>query len=427
MYLTSVFIQIFSTVRIFSRTKQPYSLNKAFYLFCLFFFGVAPILQFYSGASFFGARLLNEKDYFSTNLLIIAIMIAYEIFYMSFLRKSLSQKAIKSVDRYEIGELTSSQSFILVIISLISFSLVLYANNGSLLSMLIRGGDYKEENASSSSVLSLIIYQFCRPLSIICLFYYITSKSKNYLTIILLSILALATCSPLGMPRFAAAALYIPLLLLTIRAFSVRSNIFSLTFIMGLLVIFPFLNSFRFYSKYSSAKLGLDTEMFTTGNFDSYQNFALIVSQNLITWGRQLLGVFLFWVPRSLWPDKPVGSGVLLAEKNHFEFDNVSANYFAEGYINFGIPGIIIFTIILAYFTSRIDKLYWSNISNRKHNFSRVSYFVLIGMLFFILRGDLLSSFAYTISFILAIFAVFKAASFRRKRYKFRGPIIRQT
>ncbi|GAB3421222.1 hypothetical protein GCM10027516_18380 [Niabella aquatica] len=148
--------------------------------------------------------------------------------------------------------------------------------------------------------------------------------------------------------------------------------------------------------------------MFSTANFDSYQNFALIVSEDMITWGRQLLGVFLFWVPRSIWLNKPIGSGALLGEQLNFSWTNISANYFAEGYINFGYVGILLFVIILSAFNAKLDNMYWRYAVNINHNFFKIFYYVLLGMIFFILRGDLLSSFAFTIGYLIAIFIVFK-------------------
>ena len=183
---------------------------------------------------------------------------------------------------------------------------------------------------------------------------------------------------------------------------------FSLFFIGGLLIVFPFLNQFRHFSAGTSLKFGLNFDMFAEGHFDSYQNFALIVTENIITWGRQLLGVSLFWVPRTFWPTKPVGSGHYIAGELGMSYSNISANYFAEGYINFGFMGIILFVVFLAWYTSHMDNLYWTVILHKENNFFRVIYYIMLGMLFFIMRGDLLSSFAFTVGIILSILFTFK-------------------
>jgi hypothetical protein len=123
-----------------------------------------------------------------------------------------------------------------------------------------------------------------------------------------------------------------------------------------------------------------------------------------------------FWIPRSFWPTKPIGSGAFLAEEQGFFFTNVSCNYFAEGYINFGIIGIFIFIIVLSFVTAKLDKMYWTICVNSRNNYFNVIYCVLLGMIFFMLRGDLMSSFAYSIGFLFSIWLVYKVASFKIKR-----------
>jgi len=72
----------------------------------------------------------------------------------------------------------------------------------------------------------------------------------------------------------------------------------------------------------------------------------------------------------------------------------------AEGYINFGIIGILLFAFILSLISKITDNWY-------KYNDLRLffSLFVCFHMVF-MLRGDLMSSFAYLIGILLAIFFV---------------------
>lgn len=417
VFLTSIIIQLISINNIFSKEIQSYSLNKIFYLFSLFFFGIAPLLQFYNGASFFGARKITESEYYFMNILIIIILLLYQIFYNYFYKKNLKQKRINFVEKLQIDDkLNILQSILLILLSLFSFLLVYRANNSNILSMLFRGGDFKE-SVEMSSVTALIIFRVFQPIAMMCLLYYISSKSKNVIVYIALIILALITCSPLGMARFSVAAMYIPLILLILPLIR-KKNVFSIVFILGLLIVFPFLNNFRNFSG-SELTIGFDFEMFLQGHFDSYQNFAIIVSDNMVTWGRQLMGVILFWIPRSVWPNKPIGSGAFLADEQGFIFSNVSCNFFAEGYINFSFIGILLFIILLSFSTARLDKMYWTVSAKDKYNYFNVIYYVLIGMLFFMLRGDLMSSFAYTIGFLFSIWLVnkvVKIGSLRNKR-----------
>lgn len=408
VYLTSVVIQVFSLYYIFVKDKRPYSINKMVYIFSFFFYGIAPLIQFNERTSSYSVRLLREEEFFFMNCLILVILILYALFYSYFIKKGIKIKNIGQLRNFEISSLMRmKQAVVLLFVSFTSFFIIYYINGFNLYSMLIRGGgEYKVSSEIQSSALRLVVGHMVRPLSMICLLYFICFKGrKSLLGQSILFILAIITCFPLGMPRFSVAALYLPLLLLMIPMFR-RQHVFSLFFIFGLLIVFPFLNNFRYYSQSKELEIGIDYNMFTAGHFDSYQNFALIVNENYLTWGKQLLGVFLFWVPRSFWPDKPIGSGAYIANDMHFSFTNVSANYFAEGYINFGYLGILLFIVILAYFSARMDNLYWNVGVYLKNNFFKVIYFIMMGMCFFVLRGDLLSSFAFTMGFLIAIYLV---------------------
>lgn len=407
VFVSSLLIQFIAILFIFHKDECPYSLNKIVSLFFYFFYGIAPLLQFYNQSSFFGARSLNEVEYFYMNVLIILIFLFYQFFYYYFLQKKVANAHIRFFEKFSLSKkLNSVQTILLIGISLFSFFMVFGANNFNLISMFFRGGALKE-SAVESGTSSLIIFRVFQPLAMMCLLYYILSPSNKKVVYLFLVISAVLTCFPLAMARFSAAALYIPLLLIAVPIMR-KKNIFSLSVVGGLLLVFPFLNNFRYFSKNTEIRIGLDLKMFLAGDFDSFQNFTLIVSDNIITWGRQLLGVLLFWMPRSIWRDKPVGSGAFLAQQEGYFFENVSCNYFAEGYINFGFLGILLFVLLLSFLSARLDKMYWQVIYNHKSNYFHVIYMVLIGMLFFILRGDLMSSFAYTVGFLISIWFVYK-------------------
>lgn len=405
VFLSSLGIIVFCTSKIFTNVDKPYSLQKMFYLFSFFFYGIAPLVQFIAQTSLFGARLLREDEYLYLNILILIIFIIYEFFYSIFSFTTISGKNFSK--KFEIGKCTRRQCCLLIILSISSFFLIFYINGFNFIRLLLRGGILTVDDniIENSSSLNLIIMQVIRPIPFVCFYYYYLSQKKIKIIFYFLLVVAVLSVFPTGVPRYYAAAVYIPLLILLVRSFRKR-NVFSLTTIASLLIVFPFLNNFRHYSSTSTINLKLDFGMFTDGHFDSYQNFALIYFEEIITYGRQLLGVVLFWLPRSIWPDKPVGSGFLLANKLRFTWENVSANYFAEGFINFGHLGILLFIIILAFVTAKCDNFYWSVLIKQKNNFLKIFYLVILGMLFFILRGDLLSSTAFTIGFIISIILV---------------------
>jgi hypothetical protein len=204
---------------------------------------------------------------------------------------------------------------------------------------------------------------------------------------------------PTSIPRFQAAAIYLTILTIFSPRIIYGINI-PLLIIFSLLSIFPFLDQFRIYD------LGLvgdpiNLNFIFSGHFDSYQSLANVIQHNSITYGYQLLGPLLFFIPRYLWVDKPIGSGHFMAKSFNLDFTNISSNIYAEGYINFGFYGIFIFAALLGYLFGRASR----QLNN--HRLSSLNKFTLYYVAFYsfyILRGDLMSSIAYLAGFLTILF-----------------------
>ena len=131
------------------------------------------------------------------------------------------------------------------------------------------------------------------------------------------------------------------------------------------------------------------------------------VNQFGFSYGYQLLGALLFFVPRSIWPSKPYGTGRMAFEALHQHwFTNVSAPLVAEGYSNFGIIGLIFFGLIVGSASNSIDKKFWND--KRNFSFTKVLYPFIMLKFFFMLRGDLLSSWSYMFAQLVVGYAVLK-------------------
>ena len=393
---SSFIICIISLYNIFSSKQYPYSLNLITHLFFLFFFGLAPSLQFKQDSFFWNGFTLSKHNYLYGNLMIIIIQFFYILIYNFKVNSSLFKFFVEKLD-FNIRV----PKFKVVTICIFSILIFFYLKDFNLLSIFFRGG-YKEsaeQGVKLNSSLTLIINFFIRPIPLVCLIYYksINQSSKFSFFELFLILASLFSNFPAGMPRFQAAALYIPVLIVYFRVFS-KNYAFALFFCLGLLIIFPFLSQFRDLDKLND-NIGIDLTMFSDENFDTYQNTVNVISMNEVTNGSQLLGTLLFFVPRSLWPSKPYSSGEYFANK--------SLSFFGEGFINFGYVGVFLFTIVLALMHSFIDKCYWWNYTTINVKFS-VLFKIFLGMQFFMLRGDLLNAFAYTVGLSLCVVFVSK-------------------
>lgn len=397
--LINFIFTIWVFLNIFSKKEYNFSLNSIFFIFHLFFFCIAPYFQYMENVTLWGGNEYTNFDYIFVTLIAFLTLIFYYLVYIfsiSHLRKR------KNTDVNFKFKKPKVNPYILFAISFLSFFIYLASVDFDLIRLLIRGGEGIESTAESMSMSSyLILSKFIRPIPAAALLIFKIHQLKNKYINIGLWILFLLSNSPFGLARFAVAAFYIPILLLYFRGTQLKYH-FSVIMIVSVLILFPFLNQFRYWGQ--SISLNFDYSIFLQGHFDSFQMFMRVITDNIITYGSQLLGVLLFFVPRSIWPNKPIGSGYFVAEESGLFFNNVSMNYFGEGFINFGFFGIILFALIIGYFNAFMDFKFWEKPVTYRF---RILYFVLIGMEFITLRGQLMSFFPIAVGYVASVYLVY--------------------
>lgn len=393
------------SVALFSQPRRSYSLYKIFHLFFLFFFCIAPSIQYKNGVQLL-MTVFSESDYILTSTYVLCSLLLFNFVYI-LQYKSTSIKH-NQIDGNETTRHTidSGTELKLILLSFSIFLLVFYRNNFSILSMFFRGGEYVERISLGRS-LGLVITQFLRPMVMVLFLSTSVLRLRRKSTKWILFILFVLTDFPTSMARFSAAAMYIPVLLWYVP-FLREKNKFIITMIVGLLLVFPFLNNFRYFYSSNTLHIGLNYSQFSQLHFDSYSEFMRVLQDDIVTNGRQLLGVIFFWIPRSIWPNKPIGSGAYVAHEQELYFENISMPFIGEGYINFGMVGVILFVVLLAYFSEKLDRWYWTKIVHRKKDIDCIGYFLIIALFLFIMRGDLLSSFAFTSGILCSFFFVKK-------------------
>jgi hypothetical protein len=130
------------------------------------------------------------------------------------------------------------------------------------------------------------------------------------------------------------------------------------------------------------------------------------VEQHGIRWGVQIFGAFFAFVPRALWPGKPISTGSMVTESIGFDFTNLSAPITAEGIINFGVIGVPFLAAIFGLVLARLDAIYWEGgregVATSYRIIDALYPFWLVCMVYFT-RGDLFPAVTFTISFTLWI------------------------
>ena len=140
-----------------------------------------------------------------------------------------------------------------------------------------------------------------------------------------------------------------------------------------------------------------------SGDFDAFSQLAnglKLISLGEFPIFRQVLGSILFFLPRSFWQEKPYDTGVELARLLQLRFQNLSAPWVLEAYVNLRVFGVVFVAILLGFLLTRIDL-------NVDHS---IKFYLLSsmtsGLLFIILRGSLLQATGravFTVFFILLL------------------------
>jgi oligosaccharide repeat unit polymerase len=404
-----------------SLRKRSFSLDLMHAFFLFTFMYIAPFVQYIAndfpwGTSFTDVELLK------TNLLVDLWVAVYLLVkYIPFVKKNQKEDIKREKSERQIPEI--NKTFLMVCaVSSFWLALILLALNST--TMFSRATNQSLTFSSTSLTLLATIGIRAYVTAGMVLTIYNLTKNRKAIDIVLFlmqTVALLIICCPTGIARYQMAMIYVGLLLVVFHFFK-KGPWFILMMAFGLIIVFPFINAFRRIS-FGDVNL-LDTikgvfgsfgDAFLEGDYDAYTMFIITqryVAEHGLTNGMQLLGVFLFFVPRDIWPSKPVGSGQTVAEYFNWSFTNLSSPPMAEGYINFGIFGIVIFAAVFSLVMRRLDNGYWQK---RNGAIDFVYPFVLV-FVFFIMRGDLLSSYAYTFGTAFVMLCIYAINAIAVKR-----------
>lgn len=385
---------------------RPYSLVQVHWLFFLTFFVVAPLSQ-YAADYFCWDYPISDASYLTANVLLLVWAMVFSVFSM------MGAKHVKLAEENASGFFAQmpqvSRGSVVILVSLSAAATVAIVLLVGLDNLFSRSTFSFELDQTLTLLLDKVLR--CTPLFAFVFVFIRFKQSGDCLgALVVCAALLLLADFPFGMARYNAAAVYGGLLLLCTPFFRRCKGLFPLVFLLLFLVVFPAWNVFRanefdlglFISAAGKALSSLG-EGFSTGDYDAYSMF--VRSLNYAesygpTGGMQLLGALLFFVPRSIWPAKPIGSGAMMASAQGQAFTNISCPLSAEGIVNFGILGVALFAAVLGVLCRKIDRESGSG-------GLEIFYPFLCFLFFFMLRGDLLSSFAYATGFAAVFYAMY--------------------
>src|SRR5215207_1295507 len=168
----------------------------------------------------------------------------------------------------------------------------------------------------------------------------------------------LLVANPIGNARYTSGTVYLAVLAsLGLVATRPRFRAMCAGFVASLVLLFPLADAYR-YSTTASFKETDPVAALTTGDFDAFAqvvNTVQYVELHGITYGYQALGPLVFWIPRDVWPAKPIDTGILLANSRGYDFTNLSAPLWTELFINGGWGALLVGMFVFGMLIRRWD------------------------------------------------------------------------
>lgn len=182
------------------------------------------------------------------------------------------------------------------------------------------------------------------------------NKVGKVLTALFCVLCLLWVANPFNTARFVLLGVWIPVILCVFPRFT-NPGVFYILVPLALLVVLPVLS---ITTRQGVAEInaetvyGYGTSIFVISFFDLFE-CSVEALRHISRFGYQggnllLFTVFTF-VPRTIWPEKPINSGLLIGQMNVREGlhnENLAVPWFIDGYMDFGIVGSLAYGVLLA-------------------------------------------------------------------------------
>lgn len=390
--LTFFLLGAFFYFRIITARKNI-SLYRVYYIFCFVFMFYAPLQQYLSHTVFQtnnGWTLTySDTDYLRANAILFAFTVLFELGYHLTKRKAPRAKPVTAVPTVELHMTLLFCSFI---------AIGVLAATGNLFG---RGG-YDVSNAKIGSQINNILRFFPAACFVVTVLQNRdTAYKQKWVSAIFLMETILVFFPFYGsVSRFLVFGVYLTIISLFFSQ-AKHKSLYFLLYVIGFFFVFSSFNYFKNNSFWDLSGFALSLTDFKTMDYDAYQMLMATVSYvdaNGCVFGKNILSAILNFVPRSIWSSKMLPSGQIVADYYGTWFTNVSCPVMAECYFAFGFFGILLGAPLTGFVLKKID-----GFDHSESMFKKGFYFLVSGLLIYILRGAMLPTFAYTFALILSL------------------------
>lgn len=390
---------------------RAFNLAVTFSFFAIFFFGFIPLFEYKLNITYHGTATPKDTAYMTAAVI---GLLSSVFFYIGYGLKSARQVDATALQPVRYLSTRHRQLTTIVTVSsmlVLAFFIALY-HQFQITAMLFRG--FGEEMESSAFGYSFVNF-FARPLlfNLILLVALVRTRrrGKTDMVVYLLCGCLLLFISPLGVPRTLAGALYIPLLMLVFLPRLISKYGLLCLIVFAVIFAAPVADIFRVIQLSDQVDLGanFNLDYLFAGHFDAFYNLVLVVQLDFASSGWQTVGALLFWVPRAIWADKPLGTSFDFADWAGLRASNISFPLPAELYVDYRVLGVMLGMFVLGVVYRQIDRY----LTRTRQPGSLTSYIAAIGHFqvailgIYLLRGNFLSALAFTlgVSFTLVLIA----------------------
>jgi len=415
---------------VFSIQNDKRIISMTFWIFVYVFLGLTPLLQLLSN------HFPLEGSYMSASITTTFLIIFYGLISFEFgwwLGCDNSPYIMGIMKRFSIYRYISlKRTVTLSILAMVGIIIIIWKLGGLESAFLSREEQLnlliefsKGESQAKLQILSTLLRVpiFIALILLSAIWLHEGKQSKHYgrfnlwekILLLVVVLINLLINNPVSSPRYWFGTIVFSLIFLALHWRSKLSFSFLMTAILlSLLFVFPFADMFRSTTNIDRLVLqessNINNPLVNKSDYDSFQqilNTTEYVEDHGIAFGKQMFGTLLFWVPRNLWSGKPNPSGVEVAEYKGYEYTNLSMPLWGEAYMDGGILGVIIVFVIYGFIVSAIEYIY-INFYSSGPNFLNTFVPVYAAYQFFMLRGTLMSAFAYFMPIVIFMFIATK-------------------
>ncbi len=216
-------------------------------------------------------------------------------------------------------------------------------------------------------------------------------RFETFIVALIAFTIFLAFNSPISIPRTLLGS-YIIVMFLTALRFTRMHKLFLVTALVASQgTLFSFISYMSRGAEETEFAFSPIEHLLTSGDFDGLQSTINVVAMHDELGGKggvNLLSAIFFFIPREWWPGKVIGTGGESAIYLGYPFINISSPLPSEFYVDFGMAGLVILSLLFGLFVRFCDD-YFMHYKKANDVIGQIFVATVAGYIFIILRGSL--------------------------------------